>query len=97
MVKIHPRAMFIPQEGRTFVAAGKLCKIKCNELVLSPLIQQVWTSLNSIFLCCVRPLRPYIPRNVRGYLFMISSGDITSYAHFGTQRWDTVTLGKLSW
>lgn len=23
LVKIHPRAMFIPQEGWTFVAAGK--------------------------------------------------------------------------
>lgn len=29
MVTVHPRSMFIPQEGWTFVAAGKaLCLIK---------------------------------------------------------------------
>lgn len=93
VVKIHPRAMFIPQEGWTFVAAGKLHKIKCNELVLFPLIQ-VWTSLNSCWIF-IHLIRSYILRNVRGYHFMTSCGDITSYAHFGAQCWDTVTLGKL--
>lgn len=41
--------MFIPQEGWTFVAAGKLYEIKSSELVLFPRIQQVWNSCLLLF------------------------------------------------